>query len=205
MLFSKKLDNKFYLTAHFRSQYMVHGWPRNTFALRKLQKDIADYGGYPMGALTMITHSAHMYGDDFGLVENLLMDHYEKELGYTPAVHFSFDPRANVVVEVIDEKEASHWEAFKERYKTQALPYAVTVELKRFPKDCHRLIRCTIYEPNGGPVLKVFEGRTAQEVAWQVTDWGYLKMPDHAMYVGTELQRAEEAIVHEMEYSQDPA
>ena len=55
MILGSVQDNKFYLTCHFRSQDMVHGWPRNTFALRKLQKDIADYGGYPMGPLTMIT------------------------------------------------------------------------------------------------------------------------------------------------------
>lgn len=205
MILGSVQDDKFYLTAHFRSQDMVHGWPRNTFALRKLQKDIADSAGMPMGALTMITHSAHMYGDDFGLVENLLMDHYEKELGYTPAVHFDFDRRANMVVEVIDIKDALNWPTWSERYKTQAVPMAVTVELKRLPKEVKRLIRCTLYEPNGGPALKVWEGRTAQEVAWQITDWGYLKDPGHAMYIGTELQRAEEAIVAGVKYSQDPA
>ena len=82
---------------------------------------------------------------------------------------------------------------------------AVMVELKRMPKKAQRLIRCTLYEPNGGPALKMWEGRTAQEVAWQITDWGYLKDAGHAMYVGTELQRAEEAIVTGREYSQDPA
>lgn len=205
MVLGSVQDSKFFLTAHFRSQDMVHGWPRNTFALRKLQKDIADYGGYPMGPLTMITHSAHMYGDDFSLVENLLMDNYEKESGYTPAVHFDFDKRANFVVEVIEAKDAQVWDLWKTRYEKQAVPMAVTVELKRMPKDIQKLIRCTIYEPAGGPSLKVFEGRTAQEVAWQITDWGYVKDPGHAMYVGTELQRAEEAIARGEAYSQDPA
>ena len=205
MLVGSVQDNKFFLTAHFRSQDMVHGWPRNTFAIRKLQKEIADYGEYPMGPLTMITHSAHMYGDDLALVENLLMDHYEKELGYTPAVHFDFDKRANMVVEVIPIAEAKAWPAWSKRYEKQAIPMAVMVELKRMPKKAQRLIRCTLYEPNGGPALKMWEGRTAQEVAWQITDWGYLKDAGHAMYVGTELQRAEEAIVTGREYSQDPA
>lgn len=205
MILGSVQDSKFYLTAHFRSQDMVHGWPRNTFALRKLQKDIADYGGYPMGPLTMITHSAHMYGDDFGLVENLLMDWYEKESGYTPAVHFDFDKRANFVIEVVKTGEAQTWDVWKKRYESQAVPMAVTVELKRMPKKEEKLIRATLYEPNGGPVLKIFEGRTAQEVAWQITDWGYLKDPAHAMYVGSELQRAEEAIARGEQYSQDPA
>lgn len=205
MILGSVQDSKFYLTCHFRSQDMVHGWPRNTFALRKLQKDIADYGGYPMGALTMITHSAHMYGDDFSLVENLFMDNYEKESGYTPAVHFDFDKRANFVVEVIDVKDAIVWDGWKTRYEKQAVPMAVMVELKRMPKEAVKLVRCTIYEPAGGPALKTFEGRTAQEVAWQITDWGYVKDPGHAMYVGTELQRAEEAIARGESYSQDPA
>lgn len=205
MILGSVQDDKFYLTAHFRSQDMVHGWPRNTFAIRKLQKDIADYGGYAMGSLTMITHSAHMYGDDFGLVENLLMDWYDKELGYTPAVHFDFDKRANFVVEVISASEAINWEGWSKRYEKAVVPMAVQVELKRMPKVAKKLIRCTLYEPNGGPALKVFEGRTAQEVAWQITDWGYVKDAGHAMYVGTELQRAEEAIAREEEYHQDPA
>jgi len=205
MILGSVQDKKFYLTAHFRSQDMVHGWPRNTFALRKLQKEIADYGGYPMGELTMITHSAHMYGDDFQLVENLLMDWYEKELGYTPAVHFEFDQRANFVVEVVKASEAKTWEAWKSRYEKQAVPMAVMVELKRMPKKAEKLIRATLYEPNGGPVLKIFEGRTAQEVAWQITDYNFVKDPAHAMYVGSELQRAEEAIARGEQYSQDPA
>ena len=205
MVLGSVQDSKFFLTCHFRSQDMVHGWPRNTFALRKLQKDIADYGGYPMGALTMITHSAHMYGDDFSLVENLLMDHYEKESGFTPSVHFDFDQRANFVVEVIPVGEAQNWDGWMERYKTQAVPIAVQRELKRMPPKLVKLIRVTLGDPDGGTPLKIFEGRTAQEVAWQITDWEYVKIPAHAMYVGTELQRAEEAIARGEAYSQDPA
>lgn len=205
MILGSVQDSKFYLTCHFRSQDMVHGWPRNTFALRKLQKDIADYGGYPMGPLTMITHSAHMYGDDFSLVENLLMDHYEKELGYNPAVHFEFDKRVNFVVEVIDIKDAQVWGGWSERYKTQPLGIAIQRELKRMPPTPKQLIRVTMADPDGGASLKFIEGRTAQEVAWQITDWEYVKIPAHAMYVGTELQRAEEAIARGETYSQDPA
>jgi thymidylate synthase len=205
MILGSVQDSKFYLTCHFRSQDMVHGWPRNTFALRKLQKDIADYGGYPMGALTMITHSAHMYGDDFGLVENLLMDHYEKELGYNPAVHFEFDKRVNFVVEVIDIKDSQVWEGWSQRYKTESLGIAIQRELKRMPPTPKQLIRVTLADPDGGASLKFIEGRTAQEVAWQITDWEYVKIPAHAMYVGTELQRAEEALARGESYSQDPA
>ncbi|MEI6690799.1 MAG: thymidylate synthase [bacterium] len=199
MILGSVQDDKFYLTAHFRSQDMVHGWPRNTFAIRKLQKDIADYGGYAMGSLTMITHSAHMYGDDFGLVENLLMDHYAKELGYTPAVHFDFDKRGNVVVDICEEGVVPDG-----LWKT-GVPMAIMHELKSLPKTNRKLLRATLYEPNGGPMAKQWVGRTPHEVMWQITDPGYIKSPDHAMYVGIELQKAYQCLVDEIQYHQDPA
>ena len=207
-IFGSVQAKQFFLTAHFRSQDMVHGWPRNTFALRKFQKEIADSAGYPMGPLTMITHSAHMYGDDFQLVENLLMDWYEKELGYTPAVHFDFDARGNAVVDIIEAKEAQVWPGWSKRYESESVPYAVLQMLKHLPdkgKGTGKLIRATLFEPNGGTPIKVFEGRTAQEVAWQITDWGYMKDPAHAMYIGQELQKAEECIIRSEPYAQDPA
>lgn len=205
MVLGSVQDNTFFFTAHFRSQDMVHGWPRNTFALRKLQKDIADSAGMQMGPLTMITHSAHMYADDFGLVDNLLMEHYESELGYSPAVHFGFDKRGNVIVEVIREEEAYVWPMFAKRYETQSIPYAVAKTLPTMPKKHGRLIRATLFEPDGGPAIKIFEGRTAQEVAWQITDWNYMLEPGHMVYVGLELQKAEESIRKGTPYTQDPA
>lgn len=205
MVLGSVQDNKFFFTAHFRSQDMVHGWPRNTFALRKLQKDIADSAGLEMGPLTMITHSAHMYADDLPLVENLLMDHYEKELGYTPSVHFSFDKRGNVIVEVIEEKDAYTWPMFSKKYEHESVPYAVSKTLSTLKKGTGKLIRATLFEPDGGPAIKVFEGRTAQEVAWQITDWNYVTDPGHLMYVGLELQKAEQAIRENLPYTQDPA
>lgn len=201
-------DNRFYFTAHFRSQDMVHGWPRNAFALRKLQKEICDSTGYSLGPLTIITHSAHIYGDDFLLVENLLMDHYEPELGYTPAVHFTFDPRGNLVIGIIRRDDAMTFHEFVKRYDKGSVPYAVAQSLKRLPKrgrNAGKLIRAMLYAPDGGAPLKVFEGRTAQEVAYQISDWGFISDTAHAMYIGQELQRAEEALVHGGGYHQDPA
>lgn len=205
MILGSVVDNKFFLTCHFRSQDMVHGWPRNTFALRKLQKEITDSSELQMGPLTMITHSAHMYADDFALVDNLLMQHYEKELGYTPQVHFAFDARGNVIVEVINHSDAQVFPAWSKRYETEVLPMAIERMLKKMPKDSKKLIRATIFEPNGGPAIKIFEGRTAQEVAWQISDWKYLTDPGHILYIGLELQKAEEAIKQGSKYTQDPA
>lgn len=207
-VFGSVQDDRFFMTAHFRSQDMVHGWPRNTYALRKLQKDIADSGKYEMGPLTMITHSAHIYSDDLKLCENVLMDWYERELEYSPAVHFRFDKRGNVIVEIVSKKEALVWPAFAKASEGKSEPYAVKMALKRVPRrgrNAGKLIRATIHDPNTEVPIKVFEGRVAQEVAYQLTDWGYMADPAHAMYVGQELQRAEEVIVNGGKYHQDPA
>lgn len=205
MILGSVQDERFFLTCHFRSQDMVHGWPRNTFALRKLQKEIADSAEMKMGPLTMITHSAHMYADDFALVDNILMANYEKELGYKPQLHFDFDPRGNIIVEVIKASEASIFPYWSKRYETEPLPLAIQQMLRKMPKNQDALIRATLFEPDGGPAIKSFEGRTAQEVAWQITDWKFITDPGHLMYVGLELQKAEEAIKHQTKYFQDPA
>src|SRR3990172_25703 len=94
-------DKKFFMTVHVRSQDMFHGWPRNMFAARKLQKEIADAGGYPLGKLDMITHSAHMYADDWVTAQELLDKYYIKETAqYKPGFHFQEDPRGNWLVDI---------------------------------------------------------------------------------------------------------
>ncbi|NMB57444.1 DUF4346 domain-containing protein [Candidatus Beckwithbacteria bacterium] len=205
MVLGSVQDYKFFLTAHFRSHDMVHGWPRNAFALRKLQKEIADEAKMAMGALTIVSHSAHIYSDDFALVENILSDNMEKELGYTPAVRYPFDKRVNVVIEIIDESQAQYFAEYKKRYEKENEPFAIKMVLKQLPKNNKKLIRATLFAPNGGGALKILEGRTAQEVAYQITDWNYVVDPSHCMYIGQELQRAEECIKNKKKYHQDPA
>lgn len=199
MVLGSVQDSKFFMTAHFRSQDMVHGWPRNTFALRKLQKDIADSAEYPMGPLTMITHSAHIYSDDFVLVGELLMDWYLKEMGYTPSVHFDFDKRGNVVVSIVEDIKFDPKQLWRE-----GVPLAVAHELKR-RKSEKQYIKAELFEPDGGPLIREFVGRTPHEVMWQITDWGYIRDPAHAMYVGIELEKAYRAMVEDRKYHQDPA
>lgn len=176
-------DKKFIMTAHFRSQDMVHGWPRNAFALRKLQAEIAQDSGCKLGELVMVTHSAHIYIDDFKLVENLLSDNFEKELGFTPAVHFEFDPRGNIVIEVVRKRGRS----------------------KRNEKQPFGFIKVTLFEPNGGPPLKQWQGKKALDLVWKISDWHYIALPAHAMYVGLELKRAEYCLKKGLPYHQDPA
>lgn len=54
-------NDRLYLTAYFRSNDMFDAWPRNNFALRRLQSMIADGVGLPMGTLTTVSNSAHIY------------------------------------------------------------------------------------------------------------------------------------------------
>lgn len=187
-------DEKLFMTCHFRSQDMVHGWPRNAFSLRKLQKLIADEaGGYALGALSMITHSAHIYSDDYELVEKIVSENYERELGYSSRQHFEEDPRGNVIVEV-EEIDGP-------RRVGRPMKYAKEPQQKSYG------IVAKLYAPGGGLLLKEFRGATAMEVYMQMTDWEYIVMPSHLIYVGTELQRAEYAIKNGTpeSYSQDPA
>jgi thymidylate synthase len=191
-------DGKLFMTTHFRSQDMVHGWPRNVFSLRKLQHMIATETGYPMGAFVMITHSAHIYSDDYELVEKILAENYERELGFTSRQHFEEDPRGNVIVEV--EKVGGEIPAGPRR-RGRPPKSATTASQGQYE------IVAKLYAPDGGLLLKEWRGPTAMGIYMQMTDWDYLVMPSHLIYIGTELQRAEFAIrggkAHL--YNQDPA
>ena len=172
---------------------MVHGWPRNVFSLRKLQKLISDASGIPMGAFIMITHSAHIYSDDYALVEKILKENFEREQGYSVRQHFEEDPRGNIIVSVeqVSEPELSKQNK-RGRPKKQKIIYEIVARL---------------YAPGGGLLLKEWRGSTAMDIYIEMTDWDWLVMPSHLIYIGTELQRAQYAIQtgHPEKYSQDPA
>ncbi len=188
-------DGKLFMTTHFRSQDMVHGWPRNVFSLRKLQKLICDESGVAMGAFVMITHSAHIYSDDYELVEKILGENLEKELGYTSRQMFEVDRRGNFTIEIeqVDETKPKVGWPIKYALPKSDKGYEIVVKL---------------YAPDGGLLLKEWRGKTAMEIYIQMINIGeYLVLPSHLVYLGTELQRAEYAIRDSRvaEFSQDPA
>jgi thymidylate synthase len=187
-------DGKLFMTTHFRSQDMVHGWPRNVFSLRKLQKLIADQSGVPMGAFVMITHSAHIYSDDYELVENIVKDNYAKELGYTSRSMFEEDRRGNIVIDI------------EEAGSVNPVGRPPRFAKKQAKKEYEIVVK--LFAPNGGLLLKEWRGKTAMEVYIEMVNIGdYIVMPSHLVYIGTELQRAEYAIkTGQVEkFSQDPA
>jgi len=198
-------DSKLFMTTHFRSQDMVHGWPRNVFSLRKLQKIIADEAGYEMGAFCMITHSAHIYSDDYELVEKILAENYEKELGFTRQQHFEEDKRGNCIVEVeykTSDKKRGRGRPPKDS-RSSKYTSINSGNLGSGIRDGEIVAR--LYAPNGGPLLKEWRGKTAMEIYINMSDWDYFTMPSHLIYIGTELQRAEYALRQGAVYSQDPA
>lgn len=178
-------DNRLFMTAHFRSHDMMHGWPRNAFSLLTLQDMIAKETGYPRGALCLISHSAHIYSDDYELAGRILKDNFSKELPFKPAQHFEEDPRGNFTIEVIKQK--------RKRGTRSKFPYVAgsgEIVLK-------------LYSPDGGLLLKEWHDKTATDVYLQLTDGDYFALPAHAADIGVQLTRAEYAIKWGFEYSQD--
>jgi len=80
------VDEKLSLTVYIRSNDMFRAWPLNAFGLRKLQKIIAEGVGLPMGSLTTVSCSAHMYEDNWRDAKEIV----EK---YGTGTNCFYDPR----------------------------------------------------------------------------------------------------------------
>jgi thymidylate synthase len=89
---------KLYLTAYFRSNDMYRAWPENAFALRALQKLIADGVECELGDLIIISNSAHIYKDNWNDAEKLA-EEYGRE------IHCQFDPRGNFIISLDKDKK----------------------------------------------------------------------------------------------------
>ncbi|MFH1751324.1 MAG: thymidylate synthase [archaeon] len=67
-------DGVLHLTTYIRSNDMFRAWPLNAFALRKLQKILAEGLSVDLGSLTTISCSAHFHDFNFDKVERILSD-----------------------------------------------------------------------------------------------------------------------------------
>ncbi|NOY14658.1 MAG: hypothetical protein GXP43_00365 [bacterium] len=166
-------DSKFWMTAHFRSHDMVHAWALNAFALRKLQKEIADAGGYPMGKLAIISHSAHIYADDFKWVEDVLKKWYKKELKHPKAHRFEPDQRGNWLIKIEKDEKG------------------------------RQIIKAQLFTSNMKTMLWEAEGTRAMDIYYEIADWDLVGLTSQAAYLGEELAKAEMAIKLGIDYEQD--
>ncbi|OGY81880.1 MAG: hypothetical protein A3I91_02455 [Candidatus Kerfeldbacteria bacterium RIFCSPLOWO2_02_FULL_42_19] len=92
-------DDTLHMTCYFRSNDMFRAWPENALALRTMHKEIADGVELPMGEMCIISHSAHVYEENYNEVKELLKNYYAKEV-----VFCRFDPRGNFTIHVNREK-----------------------------------------------------------------------------------------------------
>ncbi len=99
LLQARARDGKLYLTAYFRSHDIYRAWLMNAFGLRKLQADIAQRvgGGCMLGDLVIVSQSAHIYADAWGLAHTIVQEHQREYLKNPRLVR---DPRGSFTVRV---------------------------------------------------------------------------------------------------------
>jgi thymidylate synthase len=155
-------NDVFFLTAHFRSQDMFGAWPRNAFAMRKLQAEIASAADIGVGPLTIITHSAHIYSWDWSRARDLLKE-YERIRH--PAAEM--DHRGYVIVNIVNDK----------------------IEAKLYSTENKLLDRVI--------------GTSARKLGIEIARRMWTADAGHALYLGTELMKAEIALHTSSPYIQD--
>ncbi len=87
---------KLCLTAYFRAHDIFNAWPRNLFALRKLQCQLADETNYKLGTLTVFSQFAWISLNDLPLAKGVVKNNYVKNCVW--------DPRGNFVIDVKEEE-----------------------------------------------------------------------------------------------------
>ena len=86
------------MTAYFRSHDIYSAWPKNAFALRKLQNLIAvELNDVTLGELIIISHSAHIYGNNIDAAKEIVKMQYSK---LEKRVSFEKDPRGSFAIRV---------------------------------------------------------------------------------------------------------
>ncbi len=89
------------LIAYIRSNDVYGSWPKNAFALRKLQQQLCEKTGNQAAELIIISSSAHIYERHFRQVNELLHDYpLGKSIGFElPRSTGNLDPRGNIHIE----------------------------------------------------------------------------------------------------------
>jgi len=88
-------NNKLYQTCTFRSHDIFGAWLFNIFALRNLQKDIAEQVKVEVGNLVVLSVSAHIYENNWEKAENFVEKYYSRR-----PLEFEEDPRGFFIIKV---------------------------------------------------------------------------------------------------------
>lgn len=155
-------DDKFLLTAHFRAQDMFGAWRLNTFAMRRLQFEIAKSADMAIGPLTIITHSAHIFHWNWD--DAVQLTHQYKKNKH-PSIEM--DPRGYIIISAKD-----------------------------------TLIEAVLHDYDNN-IIDVVSGSTARRVGTEITRRKWYSDPEHALYLGGELVKAEIALRMGVSYIQD--
>lgn len=91
-------ENILHFTCYFRSNDMYGAWPRNAFALRKLQKNICEKLNVKMGNLIIISNSAHIYERSFNKARSIIEKNKNK-------ITWKSDPNGTIIVTIDKEKK----------------------------------------------------------------------------------------------------
>ena len=168
-------NDMLYLTAYFRSNDMFDAWPRNNFALRRLQSMIADGVGLPMGTLTTVSNSAHIYASKWkeaaavvekrGRIGTHTWSEAKQQCLWNQADN---DPRGVMVISI---KEGE--------------------------------IYVVHQDWQSGETLHTWHANSAVGIYSQIVAHGAVSLVGHAFDIGCELQKAELAVQGHGSYQQD--
>ncbi|MBI4439046.1 thymidylate synthase [Candidatus Woesearchaeota archaeon] len=94
--------DKLYLIAYLRSNDIYGAWPKNAYALRKLQKQLCAETGKELGETIMISASAHVYERHFRQAQEVLREYpLDKNISFElPRSTGNLDPRGNIHISV---------------------------------------------------------------------------------------------------------
>lgn len=178
-LWFRIVDSRLSMTVVIRSNDMYGAWPANAYSLRVLQSLIMTGVntrlhtlGEPqvrLGPMTIVSESAHVYGDSFNAADDVIRDHY------TPVVRRQMtqfnDPKGSFVIEVDHE----------DRLKGSQ-------------------IVVNHIEPGDGRLLGQYRSTTALSMVRQLAEANVIEQISHALYIGTELSKAEFVVAHYPNY-----
>jgi len=156
-------EDRLYFTCYFRSNDMFEAWPRNAFALRKLQKMVCEKTELQLGNLIIISDSAHIYERHFRKAEDIVEKYQEQRKLWVQ------DPYGTILIEVDD--------------------ISKEIVVKHLSPE--------------GKRLDDFKAKTAIEAYKRIASQNKISRIEHALDIGTELQKAEIALKLGKKFVQD--